>query len=174
MIYPSWKLSCFLLPNNARTKHLHCGSRREDWDTRFGLGREWSPLAALRWIHARRKYSRRICLAARCGLRQFAAYFPHGPRAVPACSAWKRASRGGNPTPLVPSQVLRPGTSRGEETRTLLHEFQMEPPHLGGYEFPAEVSCGGRSAASSHLIITRIFFPSARRYSILSSAFRIM
>ena len=37
----------------------------------------------------------------------------HGPRAVPACSAWKRARRGGNPTPLVPSHVLRPGTGRG-------------------------------------------------------------
>ena len=38
---------------------------------------------------------------------------PHGPRAVPACSAWKRARRGGNPNPLVPSQVLRPETGRG-------------------------------------------------------------
>ena len=38
---------------------------------------------------------------------------PHGPRAVPACSVWKRASRGGNSNPLVPSQALQPGTGRG-------------------------------------------------------------
>ena len=38
---------------------------------------------------------------------------PHGPRAVPACSTWKRARRGVNPNPLVPSQALRPETGRG-------------------------------------------------------------
>ena len=53
------------------------------------------------------------CQAKRCDRGLVAACFPHGPRAVPACSAWKRARRGGNPNPLVPSQVLRPGTGRG-------------------------------------------------------------